>query len=282
MVQLNSFDEHLAEVRPDYLLHRTESTKSFKRNKMSKLQGKTAIITGATSGMGLVTAQLFLKEGANVVLTGRSTEKLERLEQELEGNFLLVRADAASASDSKSLIEQAVAKFGKIDILFINAGIFKALPVADLTEQVYDDIFNINLKGPVFTVQAALPHFNKGASILLNTSVSNVKGMPGVAAYGASKAALRSFARTLAAELADQNIRVNAVSPGPIETPIWEKTNLTQEQIEGFASGVSSQVPLGRFGKAEEVAKAALFLVSEDASYITGAELAVDGGMTQV
>ena len=143
-------------------------------------------------------------------------------------------------------------------------------------------MFNINTKGPFFTTKLAIPHLNPGASILFNTSVSNVKGMPGVSAYAASKAALRSLVRTLAAELGPQGIRVNAISPGPIETPIWQKTNLTDEQINGFASGVSGQVPLGRFGKEEEIAETALFLASNGASYINGAEIAVDGGMAQV
>ena len=249
---------------------------------MSKLNEKVAIITGATSGMGLATAKLFLQHGAKLVLTGRSQEKLDRLHHELDGDFLLLRADAASLSDSKRVIEQTVEKFGKIDVLFLNAGIFGAYPVAEFDEVFYDDIFNINTKGPFFTTKLAIPHLNQGASIIFNTSVSNVKGMPGVSAYAASKAALRSIVRTLAAELGPQEIRVNAISPGPIETPIWNKTNLSEEEIEGFASGISGQVPLGRFGKEQEVAETALFLASTGASYISGAEIAVDGGMAQV
>lgn len=249
---------------------------------MEKLNGKVAVITGGTSGMGLETAKLWLKEGAKVVITGRSEEKINALKAELTGDYLLVRADAANESDSQKLIEATVNQFGKIDILFLNAGIFEAVPVGFLSGDLIDKIYNTNVKGPLLTVNAAVENMNDGGSIIFNTSVSNVKGMPGVSVYASSKAALRSVTRTLAAELAPRNIRVNAVSPGPIETPIWTKTNLTEEQIGEFAQGVSGQVPLGRFGQAKEVANAALFLASEDASYITGTEVPVDGGMAQV
>ena len=249
---------------------------------MHNFSGKTIIVTGATSGMGLDTAKSFLAAGANVVLTGRSQEKLDALKENLSGNYYLVKADAASLQDSQRLMEETVSRFGKIDVLFINAGIFAAQPVALFEEELYDNIFNINTKGAFFTAKAAVPHLNAGANIIFNTSVSNVKGMPGVSAYAASKAALRSIVRTLAAELGPQGIRVNAISPGPIETPIWSKTNLTEEEINGFASGVSSQVPLGRFGRGQEIADSVLFLASDHASYINGTELAVDGGMTQV
>jgi len=249
---------------------------------MNALQGKVAVITGATSGMGLDTAKLFLAQGAKVVITGRNQDKLNALNNALEGDYLLVKADASSLADSQRLVEQTVATFGKIDILFLNAGVFAAQPIGQIDEKTYDDIYNINVKGPIFTTNAAIEHMNDGGSIIFNTSVSNVKGMPGVSVYGSSKAALRSVTRTLAAELASRNIRVNAVSPGPIETPIWGKTNLTEQEIEGFAAGVSQQVPLGRFGKGEEVAKTALFLATDDSSFITGAEIPVDGGMAQV
>ncbi len=249
---------------------------------MSKLKGKVAIVTGATSGMGLETAKLYLAEGAKVVITGRSQEKLDAAARELSGDFLAIQANAASLADSKALIDETVAKFGLIDILFLNAGIFGAYPVSEFSEEYYDSIFNINTKGPLFTVKMAIPHLNEGASILFNTSVSNVLGLPGTSAYAASKAALRSIVRTLAAELGPQGIRVNAISPGPIETPIWTKTNLTEQEIDGFANGVSQQVPLGRFGKSVEVAQTALFLASESSSYINGAEIPVDGGMAQV
>lgn len=249
---------------------------------MSKLAGKTAIITGATSGMGLDTAKLFLQEGAKVVLTGRSQAKLDALKDQLTGDYLLVKADASSLEDSKALIAQTLATFGKIDILFLNAGIFKALPIGMLSEEIFDEIYNINVKGPLFTVNEAVSSINEGGTIIFNTSVSNVKGMPGVSIYGSSKASLRSIVRTLATELAGKNIRVNAISPGPIETPIYSKTNLSNEEIEGFAAGIAGQVPLGRFGKGDEVAKTALFLASDDASYITGSEIPVDGGMAQV
>lgn len=249
---------------------------------MKKLENKVAIVTGATSGMGLDTAKLLLEQGAKVVLTGRSQTKLDALAGNLNGDYLLVKADAAKLVDSKELVRQTVEHFGKIDLLFLNAGIFKAAPLGMLSEELFDEIYNINVKGPLFTVNEAAAHLNEGASILFNTSISNVKGMPNVSIYGSSKAALRSIVRTLAAELAEKNIRVNAISPGPIETPIWSKTNLTEEQIGGFAAGVSDQVPLGRFGQSIEVAKTALFLLSDDASFITGAEVPVDGGIAQV
>ncbi|NND06854.1 MAG: glucose 1-dehydrogenase [Saprospiraceae bacterium] len=249
---------------------------------MSSLQGKVAVITGATSGMGFDTAKLFISEGAKVVITGRSQAKLNEAASQLSGDFIAIRADAASLHDSEKLIDQTLAHFGQIDILFLNAGIFGAYPVAESSEEFFDSIFSINTKGPYFTAKLAIPHLRPGASILFNTSVSNVKGMPGVSAYAASKAALRSIVRTLASELGPQGIRVNAVSPGPIETPIWGKTNLSEEEVNGFATGVSQQVPLGRFGKGTEVAETALFLSSDASSYINGAEIPVDGGMAQV
>lgn len=249
---------------------------------MSRLTNKVAIVTGATSGMGLDTAKLFLAEGAKVVLTGRNQEKLDALKSELSGDFLLVKAEASSVRDSKALIQQTVEKFGKIDILFLNAGVFKALPLGQLTEKHFDEIYDINVKGPLMTANVAVNDLNDGGTIIFNSSVSNVKGMPGVSVYGSSKAAVRSIVRALAVELATRNIRVNAVSPGPIETPIWTKTNLTEEEVGEFAGGVSGQVPLGRFGQGSEIAKTVLFLASDDASYITATEIPVDGGMAQV
>jgi len=249
---------------------------------MSKLTGKVALITGATSGMGLDTAKLFLEQGAKVALTGRSQDKLDSLKNDLTGDFLLIKADAASINENKALLKTVNEHFGKIDILFLNAGIFKTAPLGDLTEAFIDEIYNVNFKGPVMTLNLGLDYINDGASVIFNTSVSNVKGMPGVSIYGSSKAALRSAIRSFAVELAPRKIRVNAVSPGPIETPIWTKTNLTEEEIGGFVEGVAGQVPLGRFGKGQEVAQTTLFLASQDSTYITGAEIPVDGGMAQV
>lgn len=249
---------------------------------MGKLSGKTAIVTGATSGMGLDTAKLFLKEGAKVVLTGRSQEKLNAIEDQLTGDYLLQPAEASSTADSKNLIEKTVEKFGKIDILFLNAGIFRVEPIGHLTEEIFDEVYNVNVKGPLFTVNLAANSLNDGASIIFNTSITNVKGFPGMAAYGSSKAALRSITKTLAAEFGSRNIRVNSIAPGPIDTPIYGKHNVPQEQIDGMASSFPSMVPLGRFGKGNEVATVALFLASDDASFITGAEVPVDGGFAQV
>jgi len=248
---------------------------------MGKLENKVAIVTGATSGMGLESAKLFLSEGAKVVLTGRSQEKLDAVKNELEGDFLLVKAEASSADDSKELVQTTVDTFGKIDVLFLNAGIFRLETIDQLTEEIYDEVHNINVKGPLFTVQAANDYFNEGASIIFNTSVVNVKGFPAMTAYASSKAALRSITRTLAAEYGPKGIRVNAISPGPIDTPIYGKHNAPQDEINQMASNFPSMVTLGRFGAAQEIAPAALFLASSDSSFITGAEIPVDGGFAQ-
>ncbi|MGK0365017.1 MAG: NAD(P)-dependent dehydrogenase (short-subunit alcohol dehydrogenase family) [Saprospiraceae bacterium] len=249
---------------------------------MSKLNGKVAIITGATSGMGLDTAKLFLQNGAKVVLTGRSQEKLDAIKGELTGEYLLVPAEASSTKDSKALIEKTVAHFGKIDVLFLNAGVFRMEQVGSLTEKIYDEVMNVNVKGPVFTVNEAANYLNDGASIIFNTSVTNVKGFPAMTAYAASKAALRSVSKTFAAELGSRNIRVNSLSPGPIDTPIYGKHNVEQDQVNEMAGSFPSMVPLGRFGKGTEIAPVVLFLASDDSSYITGAEIPVDGGFAQV
>lgn len=249
---------------------------------MNKLENKVAVITGATSGMGLETAKLFLAEGAKVVLTGRSQEKLNALKDDLSGDYLLVNAEASSITDSKMLIEKTVDAFGKIDILFLNAGIFRIETVDQLTTEIFDEVYNINVRGPLFTVQAAHEYFNEGASIIFNTSITDIKGFPGMAAYASSKAALRSITRTLAAEYGPKGIRVNAVSPGPIDTPIYGKHNVPQENIDQMAASFPSMVSLGRFGNSEEIANTALFLASSDSSFITGAEIPVDGGFAQV
>lgn len=249
---------------------------------MGKLDGKVAVVTGATSGMGLDTAKLFLQEGAKVVLTGRSQEKLEAIENELEGDYLLVPAEASSTADSRELIDKTVSKFGKIDVLFLNAGVFRMEAVGHLTEDIFDEVYNVNVKGPIFTVNEASDSLNEGASVIFNTSVVNGKGFPAMTAYASSKAALRSAVRTFAAEFGQRGVRVNSIAPGPIDTPIYGKHNVPQEQINQMASSFPSMVPLGRFGKGGEIATTALFLASDDSSFISGAEIPVDGGFAQV
>ena len=249
---------------------------------MKRLQGKVAVITGGNSGIGLATAKRFQDEGARVAISGRSQKTLDEATATLGKELLAVRSDVSSLADIDKLYAEVAKKFGKIDVLFVNAGVAKFAPFAASSEALFDEQFDINVKGAYFTIQKALPHLNDGASIILNTSVAGHQGVANTSAYASTKAAMRSIVRTTAAELAERNIRVNAVAPGPIVTPIFGRTGLPQEAIDGFAKEIIGKVPLKRFGQSEEVAAAVAFLASSDASYVTGIELSVDGGLGQV
>ena len=249
---------------------------------MKRLEGKVAVVTGGNSGIGLATAKRFLEEGARVAISGRSQKTLDEAGKELGKDVLVVQADVSKLADADKLFSAVEKKFGKIDILFANAGVAKFIPMSATSEENYDEQFDINTKGAYFTIQKAVPHLNDGASIILNTSVVSHKGIANGTVYAATKAALRSFTRSVAVELVGRKIRVNAVAPGPIETPIFERTGLSKEQLEGFSTQIRSENPMKRFGKPEEVAAAVAFLASSDASYITGIELGVDGGSGQI
>jgi len=249
---------------------------------MKALEGKVAVITGGSSGIGLATAKLFQEVGARVAISGRNQETLDAAVKELGPGIVAVRSDVSIFGDLDTLFEVVTKKLGRIDVLFANAGIARFAPISDVSEDTYDDTFNINVKGVFFTVQKAIPFLNDNASVILNTSFVNQAGVPATSVYAASKAAVRSMARSIASELATRGIRVNVVSPGPISTPIYGKLGLPKEAVDAFAANIVSQVPLRRFGKPEEVAQAALFLASSASSYVTGVELNVDGGVEQV
>ena len=249
---------------------------------MNTLAGKVAVITGGSSGIGLATAKLFIQSGAKVAITGRNQEALDAAVRKLAGSVLAIRSDVSKLNELDVLFRIVEEKLGRIDVLFANAGVAKFAPAAAVDEQVYDELFDINVKGVFFTIQKAIPLLNDNASIILNTSVVNQAGLPNTSVYAATKAAVRSFARGIAAELAGRGIRVNVVSPGPISTPIYGKLGLPKEAVEEFATNILSQVPLKRFGQPDEVAQTALFLASSASSYVTGVELSVDGGLGQV
>jgi NAD(P)-dependent dehydrogenase (short-subunit alcohol dehydrogenase family) len=251
-------------------------------NNGQKLAGKIAAITGANSGIGLATAKRFVEEGAHVVITGRREKELKEAAAFIGRNVTTVAGDVSRLEDLDRLYAVMKEKHGHIDILFANAGGGTVAPLATATESHFDKIFDVNVKGLFFTVQKALPLFKDGGSIILTSSNANVLGVPAFTAYAASKAAVRSFARGWTMELKDRKIRVNSMSPGPIETPALEKAGLTAEQAEQAAAQFASQVPLGRRGKPEEIAAVVVFLASDESSYITGVDLAVDGGMAQV
>lgn len=248
---------------------------------MSKLTNKVAVITGGTTGIGFATAKVFLDEGAKVVVTGRSPATLEVARAELGARADVIASDATKVADLERLFEQVRAKHGRVDALFVNAGGGQLRPFEAVDEAYFDEIVSLNLKSAYFTVQKALPLLGRGASVVLNTSVADTKGFPSASVYGAAKAGVRQLARSLGAELLDRGIRVNAVSPGPIETPILDKLGLGDNK-DAFKERLIAANPMKRFGNPEEVARAVLFLASDDSSYVTGSELAVDGGFTQL
>jgi NAD(P)-dependent dehydrogenase (short-subunit alcohol dehydrogenase family) len=249
---------------------------------MSKLEGKVAVITGGNSGIGLATAQQFVSDGAYVFITGRRQSELDSTATQIgKNNVTAVQGDVSNLADLDRLYAKVKEQKGQINILFANAGIIGAAPLGEISEEHFDKTFGINVKGLLFTVQKALPLFQDGGSIILNASVAASKGFEATSVYSATKAAIRSFARTWTADLKQRKIRVNTISPGRIDTPIFNGV-LNEEQTKQFNATVVANVPLGRMGNPDEVAKAASFLASDDSSYITGTELSVDGGLAQI
>jgi len=246
---------------------------------MERLKGKRALITGGTTGIGLETARQFLSEGARVAITGKNPATLEAARKELGADVLVIESDASDVAAQKTLADAVGKAFGGLDILVANAGIAELRPVEKWDEAGFDRSFAINVKGPFFLIQALLPLFANQASIVLTTSVNAHIGMPTSSVYGATKAALLSLSRTLTGELISRGIRVNAVSPGPIETPLYGKLGLSEADLKNVADSIKSQVPVGRFGTATEVAKAILYFASDESAYAVGSEIMLDGGM---
>jgi NAD(P)-dependent dehydrogenase (short-subunit alcohol dehydrogenase family) len=249
---------------------------------MGKLDGKVALVTGGNGGIGLATAKRFVREGAYVFITGRRDAELSAAVKEIGNNVTAVQGDVSILSDLDRLFAQIKRDKGKLDIVFANAGVARYAPIGSITEELYDSIFNTNVKGMLFTVQKALPLLPDGASIILNASIVGSKGLAMNSVYSATKAAVRSFARTWTTDLKNRHIRVNAVSPGSIDTPGLSVLLASSETGEQRRKMISNVTPLGRLGTPDEIAKAVVFLASDDSSYVTGAELFVDGGFAQV
>ena len=249
---------------------------------MGKLDGKIALVTGGNSGIGLATAKRFVSEGAFVYITGRRQANLDAAVKEIGQNVIGIQGDVAKQEDLDRLFAQIKREKGRLDVVFANAGSGEFAPLGSYTPEHFDNTFNANVRGLVFTVQGALPLLPDGAAVVLNASVVSSKGFPNMGVYNATKAAVRSFARTWTAELKDRKIRVNVVSPGPIETPGMDTIAGDPEAQKQFKTQMAAQVPLGRLGDADEIAKVVVFLASEDSSYVAGIELFVDGGMIQI
>ena len=250
---------------------------------MGRLSGKVAVVTGGNSGIGLASAKAFIKEGAAAVyITGRNQEALDAAASQLGPKAIAVQADASKLEDIEKLLNQIQSAGQKIDVLFINAGIAPFAPLEQSSEEMLDNVMNINFRGPYFLIQKAIPLFSEKASVILNGTAAINRGMAGTTVYAASKAALASLAKTASAELIDRGVRVNLLNPGPIETPIFEKTGLPQEAIEDMATQIANTIPMKRFGQAPEVARAAVFIASEDSSYIVGSSINVDGGFSDI
>jgi NAD(P)-dependent dehydrogenase (short-subunit alcohol dehydrogenase family) len=249
---------------------------------MNKLDGKIALVTGGTSGIGLATAQRFVAEGAYVFITGRRQSALDEAVQTIGRNVSAVQADASNLDDLDRLYATIEREKGRLDVLFVNAGGGTLAPLGSITEEHFDTIFDTNVKGLLFTVQKALPLLPDGATIVLNASSTSIKGTPAFSVYSATKAAVRSFARGWILDLKGRGIRVNVLSPGVVPTPGYDLLGLTPEQVQGFIAVQADTIPLGRVGTPDEIAKAVVFLASDDSSFVNGVELFVDGGMTQI
>jgi NAD(P)-dependent dehydrogenase (short-subunit alcohol dehydrogenase family) len=249
---------------------------------MKKLEGKVAVITGGNSGIGLATAQRFVSDGAYVFITGRRQQELDTAVNHIGKNVMGVQGNVSNLADLDRLYATVKEQKGHMDILFSNAGVGQRAPLGTITEAQFDEVFDINVKGLLFTVQKALPVFHDGGSIILNASIGASKGVGATSVYSATKAAIRSFARTWTVDLKLRKIRVNAISPGPIDTPAFNRLAQTEEEIEQIKASLVAVVPMGRIGSPGEIAKAVSFLASDDSSYINGIELFVDGGMAQI
>lgn len=248
---------------------------------MNRLKGKTAVITGGNSGIGLATAELFLKQGAKVIITGRREDAVAEAVKSLGGGVHGIVSDAGKMSEVKALPAKIEAITKKIDILFANAGVGLFAPFDKTTEEIFDGNLDINFKGVFFTIQGLLPYIPDGGSVILNSTILVHSGLETSSAYSASKGAVLSLAKTLAVELAGRNIRVNSISPGPINTPIYSKMGMPADVLQEFAAGIQAKVPLKRFGTSDDVAQAALYLASDDSSFVTGSEISVDGGKSK-
>ena len=249
---------------------------------MKKLEGKIALVTGGNSGIGLATAKQFVAEGAYVYITGRRQVELDAAVEAIGKNVTAVQSDVSNLADLDRLFATIKQEQGHLDIIFANAGGGQIAPLGAITEEHFDKTFNINVKGLLFTVQKALPLLPEGASIILNASITSIKGTPAFSVYSATKAAVRSFARNWILDLRERKIRVNAISPGVVPTPGYDHLGLNDQQLQEFVDSQASTIPLGRVGKPDEIAKAVVFLASDDSSFVNGIELFVDGGMAQI
>jgi len=247
-----------------------------------RFKDKVAVVTGGNSGIGLATARAFLREGAKVAITGRSDATLKAAQKELGPDVLAIRSDASRISEIVSAMDKIKERFGRIDALFVNAGIGKFIPFEEVTEAFFDETMATNLKGLFFTVQKAVPLLTRGSAVVLNASINAHLGMPGSTVYGASKAAVVNLAKTLSADLLARGVRVNVVSPGPVATPILDRMGFPEEQTRQIRDHITARVPLKRFGQPDEIAAAVLYLSSSESSFVVGTELVVDGGMIQL
>jgi NAD(P)-dependent dehydrogenase (short-subunit alcohol dehydrogenase family) len=244
-----------------------------------RFKDRVAVVTGGNSGIGLATAKAFVREGAKVAITGRSDDTLKTAGKALGTGALVIKADMSRVPEIASAMERIRERFGRIDALFVNAGVARFVPIEEVSEEFFDETVATNLKGAFFTVQKAVPLLSRGAAVVLNASINSQMGMPGTSVYGATKAAVVNMAKTLSADLLPRGVRVNAVSPGPIATPIFDRLGLSEDQARGTKEWIAGQVPLKRFGSPDEIASAVLYLSSGESAFVVGTELVVDGGM---